>query len=154
MQRLTEPVGLRRLSRGRDFCLKSDRIRALQAYDQQRSHVLECIMEKREWNRLTRMDSPYSEPLYNSIIVLLKVVCDIVHLAAHYGLYVCILRREIGERVSERHNRVARGGKNTRLPLLGQTAAFERQCCEALGHGAAGLRAGMKRLKSVSAQLW
>ena len=48
--------------------------------------------------RLMGVDSPYSESLYNSIIVLLKVVCDIVHLAAHYGLYVCILRREIGER--------------------------------------------------------
>ena len=102
-------------------------------------------MEKREWNRLTRMDSPYSESLYNSIIVLLKVVCDIVHLAAHYGLYVCILRREIGERVSERHNRVARGRKNTRLPPLGQTTAFERQCCEELGHGAAGLRGGHEK---------
>ena len=94
---------------------------------------------------LMRDDPPYSETLYNSIIVLLKVICDVVHLAAQYCLYVCILQQEIGERVSRKTNGVTRG-ENTHLPLLGQTAAFEQQHCEELGRGAAvGLRGGTKK---------
>ena len=50
------------------------------------------------------MDPPYSETLYNSIIVFLEMVCYVISLATHHGLYVCILRHKF----SLMANRVAR----------------------------------------------
>jgi hypothetical protein len=99
------------------------------------------------------VDPPYPETLYNSIIVLLKVVCDVVPLAAHYGLYVCILRARNWWKREPKDKSSCEGGANTRLPLLGQTTASGRQHCAALGHGAAELRGGKKKSVNVSATI-
>lgn len=60
--------------------------------------VLECIFEGADGTRIMGGSLPYSEALHNSVVVFLKVVCDVDSLAVHHSLYVCILRREIGER--------------------------------------------------------